>query len=330
MHIPDLISVVMPVYNVEAFVAEAIRSVLDQSYRELELIVVDDGGQDGSMDIVRGFRDERIRIVSQPNRGLAGARNTGIFHARGTYIALLDSDDRWAPDKLMLHALHLRSNPQVGVSYSGSRMIDGAGRVMAVAMRPRLEGVDAAHILRRNPVGNGSAPVIRRTAIDSAAFEHPQQPGRICWFDESFRQSEDIEMWLRLSAKHGCRFEGIDGLLTDYRIIGGGLSANIIRQYESWERVIEKTRGFAPDLIAKHGPAAIGYQLRYLARRAIQLGDYAFARSLVMQAIRNHPAILLEEPVKSAITATAALASRFLPARMLGAIMQKRLGEAAA
>lgn len=330
MHSPELISVIMPVYNVEDYVAEAIRSVLGQTYKNFELIVVDDGGQDSSMEIARAFSDERIRIVSQDNRGLAGARNTGIAHARGQYVALLDSDDRWDPAKLMLHAIHLRKNPGVDVSFAGSRLIDADGLALAVAMRPRLAGIDAAHILKRNPVGNGSAAVIRRTALDAVAFPHPDTPARRCWFDESFRQSEDIEMWLRMSAGHGCRFEGIDGLLTDYRIIGGGLSANIVRQYESWQRAIAKARTYAPRLLARHEDAATAYQLRYLARRALQLGDYAFARSLTRQAIMRHPAILLEEPRKSAVTAVAALATTIMPHDLLALAARRKLGKAGA
>lgn len=330
MHTPELISVIMPVYNVEAYVAQAIRSVLAQTHKRFELIIVDDGGQDASLAIARGFSDERIKIVSQQNRGLAGARNTGISHARGDYVALLDSDDCWDPAKLMLHAIHLRKNPDVDVSYSGSRLIDEDGRPLGVAMRPRLSGIDAGHILKRNPVGNGSAPVIRRTALDRVAHPHPEDASRTCWFDESFRQSEDIEMWLRMAAGHGCKFEGISGLLTDYRIIGGGLSANIVRQYESWQRAIEKTRSYAPELLARHEDAAAAFQLRYLARRAIQLGDYAFARSLTRQALARYPAILLEEPRKTAVTALAALASLVLPSRLFATIARNKLGKAAA
>lgn len=330
MHTPELISVVMPVYNVEAYVAEAIRSVLNQTHKNFELIIVDDGGQDDSLAIARGFSDDRIRIVSQKNRGLAGARNTGIAHARGQYVALLDSDDRWDPAKLMLHAIHLRKNPDVDVSFSGSRMIDEEGRPLSFAMQPRLEGIDAAHILKRNPVGNGSAPVIRRSVLHLLSHPHPEERGRTCWFDESFRQSEDIELWLRMSAGFGCKFEGIDGLLTDYRIIGGGLSANIVRQYESWQRAIEKTRLYAPEFVAKHEDAATAYQLRYLARRAIQLGDYSFARSLTRQAFYRYPAILLEEPRKSAVTALASLASIVLPDHVLSRIARNKLGKAGA
>lgn len=321
------VSVVMPVYNVEAYVGEAIRSVLDQSFRDFELIVVDDGGADGSIEICRGYSDPRIRIVSQANRGLAAARNTGIAAATGDYVAFLDADDRWDAHKLMLHVIHLNASGPVDLSYAGSRMINASGRPIGVSQQPRLAGVKPKHILMRNPVGNGSAAVIRRSALERAAFEHPNESGRICWFDESFRQSEDIEFWLRLSAQHDCRFEGIDGLLTDYRIVGGGLSANIARQYETWERVIEKARGYAPDLIARFGRRAAAYQLRYLARRAVQLGDGPFALSLMQEALRRSPVIAVEEPVKTAITAAAAIAARWLPSAFFQRVAARRLGQ---
>lgn len=308
-----LVSVVMPVYNVERFVGEAVESVLQQRFKKWELIVVDDGGSDGSIAICRAFDDPRIRIVSQANRGLAGARNTGIAHARGRYVALLDSDDRWHRDKLLLHVIHLEANPKVDVSYSGSRMIDAIGRPLAVAMHPRLSEVAASHVLKRNPVGNGSAPVIRRKALDLVQFAHPDEAGRQCWFDETFRQSEDIELWLRMAARHNCRFEGIEGQLTDYRIVGGGLSANMIRQFESWERAVAKAVQYAPALMKRHGGAARAYQLRYLARRAVQLGDGAFASALVRQALALHPAMILREPLKTATTAAAALVVRLAP-----------------
>lgn len=307
-----LMSVVMPVYNVAAYVGAAIESVLAQSFADFELIIVDDGGSDASVDICRGFADPRIRIVGQPNRGLAGARNTGIAAARGKYIALLDADDRWDPRKLMLHMIHLEADASVDVSYSGSRMIDAAGRPLRTAMRPRLTGITPAHILKRNPVGNGSAAVIRRASLDRAAVAHPDDLGRLCWFDESFRQSEDIELWLRLAARHGCKFEGIAGLLTDYRIVGGGLSANIARQFDSWERAVAKARTYAPRLLARHYARARAYQLRYLARRAVQLGDASFAWTLGAEAVTTSPGLLLAEPVKTGVTLAAALAARLL------------------
>ncbi|EGD59085.1 glucosyltransferase [Novosphingobium nitrogenifigens DSM 19370] len=307
----------MPVYNVEAYVGEAIDSVLAQQFSDFELIIVDDGGNDRSMEICRAYSDPRIRIVTQANRGLAGARNTGIAASRGHLVALLDSDDRWVPSKLMMHVIHLNANPRVDVSYSGSRLIDAQGNPLRVAMRPKLTQVSPADILLRNPVGNGSAPVIRRTALDRVRFAHPEDAGRQCWFDESFRQSEDIEMWLRMALRHDCMFEGIEGLLVDYRIIGGGLSARIPQQYEAWWRAMEGLAADAPDFMDRYLPQARAFQLRYLSRRAVQLGDGPFALALLGQALRSSPSIAAHEPMKTTQTLLGALAVRFLPTAII-------------
>lgn len=322
-------SVVMPIYNVEAFVGDAIQSVLDQSFKDFELICVDDGGQDGSMDIVRGFADPRIRIICQENRGLAGARNTGIANARGEFIGLLDSDDIWHADKLALHYIHLTANADIGVSYAGSRMIDREGKVLAVAMRPKLGRVTSRDIICRNPVGNGSAPVLRRSALDLAKFKHPSDATRDCWFDEEFRQSEDIEMWLRLAVKHDVVFAGIDGLLTDYRIIPGALSANVVKQYLSWTKMLRKVQGYAPAFVKEHGQIARAYQFRYLARRSVQLGNFELAQEFLQKSMKQGPRILIEEPRKTVITAGAVFAGNLLGQERFTALMRPYLKNAA-
>ena len=320
------VSIIMPVYHVEAYVAEAVESVLAQSYGDFELLIIDDGGTDRSIEICSKFADPRIRIISQPNRGLAGARNTGILHARGEYIALLDSDDRWRPEKLMLHVIHLDSAPDVGVSYCGSQFIDGSGTVLRQAQRPKLRDVTAADILCRNPVGNGSAAVIRRSVLELVAFPHPQDADRICHFDESFRQSEDIELWVRLALNANCKFDGIEGLLTEYRIIAGGLSANVVRQYETWTRMLTKAENINPAFVAKHGARARAYQLRYLSRRSIQLGDGSFALSLFMESMATSTKPLIEEPLKTAATFVAATLARWLKPVLLERISQRWTG----
>ena len=306
------VSVVMPVYNVEAYVAEAIDSVLRQTFTDFELIIVDDGGQDGSMAVCRGYSDPRIRLVSQPNRGLAGARNTGIAHASAPIIAFLDSDDRWLPEKLALHVIHLDNAPKVGVSYAPSRFIDAAGQPLRIVQRPKLAGVTPRDIFCRNPVGNGSAPVIRKSALDTVAYRHPAEPDRTCWFDETLRQSEDIEMWLRLALVGGVMFEGISPVLTEYRIGSGGLSAQIPRQFETWRGVADRVAGYAPDFAKANVARARAFQLRYLARRAVQLGDGAMALHLLADAARSSPAALAAEPVKTLTTLGAGLVGAML------------------
>lgn len=304
------VSVVMPVYNVEAYVAEAVQSVLAQTFRDFELIIVDDGGQDRSVEICRQFQDPRIRIVSQANRGLAGARNTGIEASRGEFVALLDSDDRWLPHKLELHVIHLDNNPAIGLSYCPSRFISADGRRLRLKMKPKLSGIEPSDIFCRNPVGNGSAPVIRRSALETIAFAHPAEPRRTCFFDEDLRQSEDIELWLRLALLGGVVCEGIAMPLTEYRISGSGLSAQVIRQYASWQAVVDRLQRYAPGFARQHVDRARSYQLRYLARRALQLGDPNMAVTLLKEAARSSWRPLVEEPVRTIVTLAAACFSR--------------------
>jgi len=323
------VSVVMPVYQVERFVAEAVRSVLEQSFGDFELLIVDDGGRDGSIAICESFADPRIRIIHQANRGLAGARNTGILAARAPFIAFLDSDDRWLPEKLALHLIHLRANPELGVSFSPSRFIDEAGQPMRLKMTPKLDDITPQDIFCRNPVGNGSAPVIRATALGAIAFPHPADPMRLCFFDESLRQSEDIECWMRLALLGRVRFGGIAPALTEYRVCASGLSTAIVRQYETWLGVLERICAYAPEFTAAHGERARAYQLRYLARRSVQLGDANMAMTLLAEAMRASHRPLIEEPVKSGVTIGAAMLGRVVPAeqfaRLAGRVAGGRL-----
>ena len=308
------ISVIMPVYNVEKFVARSIGSVLRQTYTDFELILVDDGGNDQSLAICQSFKDPRIRIISQINRGLAGARNTGIRNANGQYIALIDSDDLWHEEKLSRHIKHLDDNPTVGVSYSGSLFIDDNDASMGISMTPKLEDIDTAHIFCRNPVGNGSAPVIRREVFNNIAFSQMIN-GKIEWayFDETFRFGEDIECWMRMTCNTNWKFEGIEGDLTLYRIVSGGLSANTTKMYEFWNKMYAKVETYAPEITVQHGNRARAYQLRYYARRAVREGQGLKALATVAKALAYAPIILIEEPKKTLVTLAAALMSIMLP-----------------
>lgn len=304
-------TIVVPAYNVAETIGDTLRSLLAQTFTDFEIIVVDDGSTDRTLAVVRAFGDSRIRIVQQPNRGLAGARNTGIHAARGAYVGFCDSDDLWRPTKLSAHVAHLDANPHVGLSYAGSELIDAAGRPMGLSQRPRLTGITAAHVFRRNPVGNGSAAVMRRAALDGIAFRPAGEAARDWWFDERFRQSEDIECWLRLALTTDWEIEGVPGLLTRYRVVPGGLSAGIDRQYASWQAMVDKLSDIAPAFMARELPAARAFQNRYLARRAVSSGDAAQAVRRLRAAWASAPRAMLSEPLKTATTcaATAVLAA---------------------
>lgn len=310
-----VVSVVIPAYNAERYLEGSITSVLSQTWIDLELIVVDDGSTDGSVQKVLSFTDPRVRLVSQANRGLAGARNAGIRAARGEFVAFLDADDLWLPEKLERHVALLRAKPGVGVSYSASAFIDDAGADLHLLQKPKLHRVRPRDVFLRNPVGNGSAPVIRRTTLQDIAFSSPHgETGEWWYFDERFRQSEDIECWLRIALTTGWDFEGLAQPLTLYRVNAGGLSAALDKQRQSWEAVVTRVRAIAPRFVARYEHQARAYQLRYLARRAITSGDASQALRLQVQALRLFPGMLLEEPARTTLTLAASLGLALLPA----------------
>ena len=316
-------SIIVPAFNVSATLAETLNSLLKQTYPTFEVIVVDDGSTDDTAQIAAQFaRDRRVRVIRQANRGLAGARNTGVAAARGDVIGFCDSDDLWLPQKLALHVAHLEANPHVGISYCGSALMNDAGALTGQAQRPRLTNVDAASIFKRNPIGNGSAPVLRRAVLEDIAFRPRHESSRDWYFDETFRQSEDIECWLRIALSTDWAFEGIPGLWTQYRIASGGLSAATDRQLAAWERMVEKLTPLNPAFFEVNTPVARAYQFRYLARRAISDLDAPRAASLSRAWISQSRLPLIEEPAKSVVTLAAAVVLAVLGRQVLQRMMQ--------
>jgi glycosyltransferase involved in cell wall biosynthesis len=112
-----LVSVIIPVFNCERFVAEAVESALAQTYRPIEIIVVDDGSTDGSGDVAKSFKDQEVRYFHQPNNGVGAARNQGTNLAQGSYFAFLDHDDVWLPDKLTLQMATFDDNPGLDIVF---------------------------------------------------------------------------------------------------------------------------------------------------------------------------------------------------------------------
>jgi glycosyltransferase involved in cell wall biosynthesis len=308
------VSVIVPVYNVERYIVQTIRSVLAQTYSDFELIIVDDESPDRSLELCREFSDPRIRIIRQKNRGLAGARNTGIRYAQGDYIALLDSDDLWLPEKLEKHVAHLERSPQMGVSFSRSAFIDERSQPLGVYQMPRLTGITAPYLLCRNPIGNGSAPVIRREVFEAIRYwDHRYGEKEAFYFDDSFRQSEDIECWIRIVLQTDWQIEGLPEALTLYRVNAESLSANVLKQLESWEQVVAKTRTYAPEVVAKWESNARAYQLRYLSRRCVRMQNGKMAVQLFNRSIATNWKILIQEPRRTLITLVAAYLLWLMP-----------------
>jgi glycosyltransferase involved in cell wall biosynthesis len=309
------VSVIIPLYRVEAYIAAAIESVLAQTYPHFELIIVNNASPDRSIQICQQYRDPRITLLHQANRGPAGSRNTGIRHATGDYIAFLDGDDLWMPDKLAHHVAHLERCPQVGISFCYSEFIDEAGQSLGLYMMPnRLEGISPTYVLSRCPMGNGSVSVYRRQVFEAIRFSANLR-GTVedCYFDESLPSLEDGECWFRMAVRSGYEIAGVAEVLTRYRLRSDGSSAHIERHLSQIEPVIEKMRLVAPELMVEQAACFRAYQYRFLARRLVMLDQGRLAVGLMWRAIAAYWPIVLENPARTLVTLAAAYGVWWIP-----------------
>jgi glycosyltransferase involved in cell wall biosynthesis len=324
------VSVIIPVYGAETYIAETLRSLLAQTYPYFEALLVDDGSPDRSIEICQRFTDSRIRIIRQTNRGLPGARNTGIRHAKGDYIAFLDADDLWQPDKLEKHVAHLERSPQVGVSFSYSAFINDVGELTGIYQIPRkITNITPEFALCRNPVGNGSAAVIRRQVFEDIAYRDDLYGEcEEFYFDERLKfakaDATDLECWTRIATHTPWKLEGIPEALTLYRVNSGGLSAHAMTQFEAIERVIAKCCDNSL-VLAPYRNLARAYYMRYTARRAVTLRDGKLAMKMVNRSLLTDWRILREEPGRTLTTVAAAYLLRFIPDGMYRSLEQKAL-----
>lgn len=210
----NLVSVIIPAYNAAAYVKEAVDSAIAQTYPNKEVIVVDDGSTDGTRAVLEPYiKKKAIVYLHQENRGLAGARNTGVRSARGEFVALLDSDDIFLPDKLERQVGYLVAHPNCGVCYCDLwHFYDDAPGHMLKLNYIYYSGDEVFPRLLKMNFINPLSVVVRRSEIN-----------RVGLFDETYRRSEDWEYWVRL-AYHGVRFCFLPETLAKYRMHKGSLS----------------------------------------------------------------------------------------------------------
>ena len=183
------VSVIIPTYNQAKFIDKAIESVLKQSYQDFEIIVINDGSTDNTEEIVKNYSDFRIRYICQANNmGVSEARNTGIKVSRGDYIALLDSDDEFLPERLIKQVQILQNkSSEVGVVCSWSYNIDEKGNYISKRCLPRKDGYIYEDLLSTNPI---SVPTV---LIRKECFE------KVGIFDNLLDGQEDWDMWIRIA-----------------------------------------------------------------------------------------------------------------------------------
>ncbi len=197
------VSVIIPAYNQAHYLNLAISSVLEGSYQDFEIIVIDDGSTDNTAHVTQDFLDPRVRYFFQENRGLSSARNTGISHATGEFLTYLDSDDLFLPEKLTLLVKAINSEPRIGLIAGQAIIIDENNQPLGEIFDQPLPS-DGSQLLLGNPLHVGS--VLLRSEWQK----------RVGLFDQNLRSYEDWDLWLRL-ARIGCPMGWIAKPVSFYR-----------------------------------------------------------------------------------------------------------------
>lgn len=260
-----MVSAIIPAYNAAKFLPAAIASVQQQTYMNWELLIINDGSTDDTVEIVREHQKksdvgDRIHLINQTNQGVSAARNQGIASSRGKIIAFLDADDQWLPDKLHQHLQHFQSNPSLGVSFAQVEILDQTGEPTGQVSSSRLTDLKPESFLSENPTTTTSNWVIRKEVFTEVGGFCP---------DMSY--SEDLEWLLRISCTTDWQIAGINQVLTRYRTSSSGLSSNLYYMEAGWKLLVDKARIYAPKLVEQHFALAQALHLRYLARRAFRL-----------------------------------------------------------
>jgi glycosyltransferase involved in cell wall biosynthesis len=278
-----LISVVIPVYNGEKTIQKTIQSVLRQTLSDFELIVINDGSQDSTLEIVNSIEDSRITVFSYPNAGLAASRNRGIYQASGEYISFIDADDLWTPDKLESQLKALQENPQAAVAYSWTNCIDEFCQFSRRGNYIIANGYVYPRLLLMDFLENGSNVLIRRQAFNEVGY-----------FDESLSAVEDWDMWLRLAIRY--HFVAVQSPQILYRVSANSMSDNLDKMETACLQVIERAFSQSPESLQHLKKPSIANIYKYLTFKVLDgqpspLRGLAALR-LLDKTVKNDPYFL--------------------------------------
>jgi glycosyltransferase involved in cell wall biosynthesis len=270
-----LVSVVIPAYNAAAFIKDCVESVLDQTFRDFELIVVDDGSTDGTAEVLAAYGD-RIHCLRQPNGGVSRARNQGVARARGRWVAFLDADDAWTRTKLGRQVEELRRRPDCRACYTAILVADARLNPLA-EQRSGRGTVETVDLLVEGNLVTGSA---------SSVVCDKELLIRLGGFDEGLSLCADWDMWLRLASTTS--FAYVDEPLVLYRRSSSSMSTNPTVLEQDTLRLLGKAFQNRP---AEAGlrSQAYGRQYRVLSGSYYRARRYSDAARCLARALRHDP-----------------------------------------
>ena len=279
MEKPPLVSVIMSVYNGETELAASLKSILTQTLRELELIIVDDGSTDGSSKILAACTDPRLLIITQENSGLTVALNRAAARARGLYLARMDVGDYSLPQRLKQQVGFLEQHPEIIACGTRTAWTDPAGEVVGTSQVITNPAAIRRGLLKMNLLSHGSI-MIRRSAFEAAGG-----------YREYFRYSQDYDLWLRLSEQY--QLSNLEEVLYHWQVTASSISARKYGVQQTYRRLARESavarRASRSDPIEQNSPplkidssiSEQDVQARFaatLGRAAIMGGNYVAAR----------------------------------------------------
>jgi glycosyltransferase involved in cell wall biosynthesis len=252
-----LISVIIPAYNNEKTIRETIESVLNQSFRDWEIIIINDCSTDSTLEIISSIQDDRIKVFSYPNAGVSVSRNRGFYLSKGEFIAFLDADDLWTPDKLESQLKALQANPQAAIAYSWIDRIDESGKFVTKGNYKNFSGNIYPHLIVQNFLETASNALIRAEALKAVGN-----------FDSALTPAEDWDMYLRLAENY--HFVVVPRPQILYRLTANSQSTNMLKMEAVGRKIREKIADRAPESLQNINKAAIKKRYKYYTYKLIE------------------------------------------------------------
>lgn len=260
------------------YLPKTVESVLKQTFRDFEVLIINDGSSDHIVEWATSLLDPHIKLISQANQGVSVARNTGIAHAQGEYIAFLDADDLWEPTKLEKQVHCLDNKPTVGLVYTWTVLVDGQDNPTGRIFASHTEGNVWQQLLVTDEMCNSSSVMVRRCCFEIVGV-----------FDQNLAFAEDMDMWLRIAACYP--FAVVKETLTFYRQHSTNTTKNREGMIQGLRTMIEKTFESVPlDLLHLRNRVYASLNVG-LAWVAIDEGDYRKSIHFCQQAMLHYPQI---------------------------------------
>jgi len=248
-----LVSVVIPAFNSERYIAECIDSVLNQTYQNIEIIIIDDGSTDNTVNIISKYKSDKIKLFNQKNSGPGAARNYGVKQASGMWVAFIDADDIWLPDKILKQLNHCSKHvwSHTDLFFHGNTY---PKYTKTTELTSKHSGFILKHLLVENSIGTSSVLLNKEIFLEFGGF------------NTDLRALQDWDLWLRIAEKYEICY--LDEPLVYYRVHSDSTSRNV-----------RKTLPYHLNLInyafSQHGPARHMQELKYEAlSRSYQICSY--------------------------------------------------------